>query len=191
MLNEVVHVLVFLLGLGLVTSTVIPAIRTFVLPRSAPSLLTRAVFAAMQRLFTLRVRWMQTYRERDRGLELYAPLSLLSLPPVWLALVLVGYIGMYWALGVSSWYTAFRNSGSALLTLGFAAADGVLPTLLMFSEATLGLILAALLIAYLPTMYAAFSRRETLVTLLEVRAGSPRRHSRCCSAATPFMDLSI
>jgi len=98
---------------------------------------------------------------------------LLSLPPVWLALVLVGYMGMYWALGVSSWYTAFRNSGSALLTLGFAAADGVLPTLLMFSEATLGLILAALLIAYLPTMYAAFSRRETLVTLLEVRAGSP------------------
>ena len=31
----------------------------------------------------------------------------------------------------------------------------------------------ALLIAYLPTMYAAFSRREALVTLLEVRAGSP------------------
>jgi len=173
MLNAIVHVLVFLLGLGLVAATVVSAIRTFVLPRSAPSLLTRAVFAAMQRLFTLRVRWMQTYRERDRGLELYAPFSLLSLPPVWLALVLVGYMGMYWALGLSSWYAAFRNSGSALLTLGFAAADGVLPTLLMFSEATLGLILAALLIAYLPTMYAAFSRRETLVTLLEVRAGSP------------------
>ena len=173
MLNAIVHVLVFLLGLGLVAATVVSAIRTFVLPRSAPSLLTRAVFAAMQRLFTLRVRWLQTYRERDRGLELYAPFSLLSLPPVWLALVLVGYMGMYWALGISSWYAAFRHSGSALLTLGFAAADGVLPTLLMFSEATLGLILAALLIAYLPTMYAAFSRRETLVTLLEVRAGSP------------------
>jgi hypothetical protein len=37
----------------------------------------------------------------------------------------------------------------------------------------LGLLLVALLIAYLPTMYAAFSRRETAVKLLEVRAGNP------------------
>jgi hypothetical protein len=33
--------------------------------------------------------------------------------------------------------------------------------------------LVALLIGYLPTMYNVFSRREALVTLLEVRAGSP------------------
>ena len=33
--------------------------------------------------------------------------------------------------------------------------------------------MVALLIAYLPTMYAAFSRREAAVTLLEVRAGNP------------------
>jgi hypothetical protein len=37
----------------------------------------------------------------------------------------------------------------------------------------IGLVLVALLIAYLPTIYAAFSRREAAVTLLEVRAGSP------------------
>jgi len=34
-------------------------------------------------------------------------------------------------------------------------------------------VLVALLIAYLPTMYTAFSRRETAVTLLDVRAGTP------------------
>ena len=173
LLRGIVHVLVFLLGLSLVTSTVVSAMRTFVLPRSAPDLLTRAVFGGMRWLFTLRLRRTHTYLERDRVLELYAPLSLLSLPPVWLMLVLGGYMGLYWALGVSSWYEAFRDSGSALLTLGFAPVDGILTTLLMFSEATLGLILVALLIAYLPTMYAAFSRREALVTLLEVRAGSP------------------
>ncbi len=33
--------------------------------------------------------------------------------------------------------------------------------------------MVALLIAYLPTMYAAFSRREQAVNMLEVRAGSP------------------
>lgn len=173
MLLMIVRVLVVLLGLSLVTATVVSAMRAFVLPRSAPDRLTRAVFVGMRWLFTLRLRRTQTYLERDRVLELYAPLSLLSLPPTWLALVLVGYMGLYWALGVSSWYDAFRTSGSALLTLGFASGDGVLATVLMFSEATLGLMLVALLIAYLPTMYAAFSRREALVTLLEVRAGSP------------------
>jgi hypothetical protein len=37
----------------------------------------------------------------------------------------------------------------------------------------LGLILVALLIAYLPAMYSAFTRRERQVNLLEVRAGTP------------------
>ncbi len=37
----------------------------------------------------------------------------------------------------------------------------------------LGLLLVALLIAYLPTMYSAFSRREQAVNMLEVRAGIP------------------
>ena len=37
----------------------------------------------------------------------------------------------------------------------------------------IGLLLIALLIAYLPSMYSAFQRRELAVTLLEVRAGSP------------------
>jgi len=60
-----------------------------------------------------------------------------------------------------------------LLTLGFANSESFPVNLLVFSEATLGLILVALLIAYLPTMYSAFSRREEFVNLLEVRAGSP------------------
>lgn len=46
-------------------------------------------------------------------------------------------------------------------------------TVLAFTEATVGLILVAMLISYLPTMYSAFSKRETAVSQLEVRAGSP------------------
>ncbi|MGQ0604578.1 MAG: hypothetical protein ACT4QE_23100 [Anaerolineales bacterium] len=71
-------------------------------------------------------------------------------------------------------FDAFIESGSSLLTLGFVPpTQSLLTVLLAFSEATLGLILIALLISYLPTMYSAFSKRETLVNLLEVRAGSP------------------
>ena len=103
----------------------------------------------------------------------YAPTTLLSLLPVWLILVLLGYMAMYWALGAETWYQAFRISGSSLLTLGYATADKFPQTILEFSEATIGLMLVALLIAYLPSMYNAFQRRETAVKLLEVRASSP------------------
>jgi hypothetical protein len=70
-------------------------------------------------------------------------------------------------------YIAFRESGSALFTLGFSAVEGLGLLILSFSEAGFGLMLVALLISYLPTMYAAFSRREVAVTKLEVRAGNP------------------
>jgi hypothetical protein len=80
---------------------------------------------------------------------------------------------MFWAFGSDSWYVALRDSGSSLLTLGFEGVPGLPMSLLAFSEATIGLGLIALLIAYLPTIYAAFSRREAAVTLLEVRAGDP------------------
>ena len=92
---------------------------------------------------------------------------------LWLILVWIGYAGMFWAVGVPTWYQAFRDSGSSLLTLGFAPVEGAAQTLLAFSEATVGLILIALLIAYLPTIYSAFQRREAAVNLLEVRAGKP------------------
>ena len=43
----------------------------------------------------------------------------------------------------------------------------------MFIAAASGLAVMALLIAYLPVLYAAFNRRETLVTMLEALAGAP------------------
>lgn len=169
----ILRMLVFALGVALVASTVLSAIRSFVLPRSAPDHLTQMVFWTVRAIFNLRLRRARSYLQRDQIMAIYAPVSLLMLPPTWLTLMLVGYTGMFWALGSPSWYGAFRASGSSLLTLGVAAVDGLPNLLLMFSEATLGLILVALLIAYLPTMYAAFQRREAAVTMLEVRAGSP------------------
>jgi hypothetical protein len=42
-----------------------------------------------------------------------------------------------------------------------------------FVEAGIGLVLVSLMISYLPTICGAFSRREALVGMLEVRAGLP------------------
>jgi len=41
------------------------------------------------------------------------------------------------------------------------------------TAAATGLVIVALQIAYLPALYDTFNRRETLVTLLESRAGTP------------------
>ena len=168
-----VRILSFVFGGIIVVGTLFSAIETLVLPRSAPDLLTRVIFVTVRRLFALRLRWARSYAERDRVLAFFPPISLLLLLPTWLTLVLIGYMGMFWGLGVESWGEAFRVSGSSLLTLGSSTVDDIPKTILVFSEATIGLILVAVLIAYLPTMYAAFSRRETAVTLLEVRADSP------------------
>jgi hypothetical protein len=168
-----VRVLAFLLGMSLVLATLFSAIRTFVLPRSANDRLSRFVFLSTRKVFNFMMRWARTYTLRDSIMAYYAPVSLLLLPAVWLALVLAGYMNMFWAIDPASWPDTFKLSGSSLFTLGFATPNDFIRTLLIFSEAAIGLALLALLISYLPTMYAAFSKREASVTLLEVRAGSP------------------
>src|SRR2546426_5054639 len=106
-------------------------------------------------------------------MALYAPVSLLVLVGVWVPLVVAGYTGMFWGLGGRSVPTAFRLSGSSVLTLGFERPSDLPATLLTFTEAGVGLVLLAMLITYLPSIYASFSRRENALTALEIRAGSP------------------
>jgi hypothetical protein len=167
------RILAILLGLGIILATLSSAISTFVLPRSARSQLNRLVFGSMRRLFEILIRLVKSYEEKDAIMAYYAPVALMLLVPVWYALISLGYALVYWALGAGDFFFDFRLSGSSLLTLGFVVSEGPLITLLVFSEAMLGLIMVALLIAYLPTMYSAFSRREQLVNMLEVRAGNP------------------
>ncbi len=172
-MDILIRILVFVLGLALAIATFFSAISTFVLPRAARSKLNRTVFGLLLRLFKIPLRFASTFEQRDAILAYYAPLGLMLLVPAWYVLISIGYAGMYWSLGVPGWMMDFRLSGSSLLTLGLAASDDIFVNILIFSEATLGLVLVALLIAYLPTMYSAFSRREQAVNLLEVRAGNP------------------
>lgn len=167
------RMLVFLLGMVVVISTLFSALSTFVLPRSARSQLNRILFGLLRRIFEKLMSFVKTFEHKDAIFAYYAPIGLMLLVPTWYVLMTVGYAAMYWSLGVGDLYTDLRLSGSSLLTLGFATSENILVNLLVFSEATLGLILVALLIAYLPTMYSAFSRREEFVNLLEVRAGDP------------------
>lgn len=164
---------VFCLGLWIVLSAVASAIKTFVVPRGHSDLITASVFIILRRILQFRFRWARTFAERDRIMALYAPIGLILLLPTWLLLILLGFMGMYWAAGVISLEDEFVLSGSSLFTLGFARHETLFATILTFCEATIGLIMTALLISYLPTMYSAFSQREVAVNQLSARAGTP------------------
>jgi hypothetical protein len=168
-----IDVAVFFAGLITVTLTLFSAISTFVLPRAARSQLNRIVFGLLRRVFEFMLHFAKTYERRDAIMAYYAPIGVLLLVPTWYILISLGFTAMYWSLGAGDWLTAFRLSGSSLFTLGFANADGLVVAVFEFVEAMIGLIMVGLLISYLPTMYSAFSRREQVVNMLEVRAGNP------------------
>jgi hypothetical protein len=168
-----IQVLAFVVGLGLVLRALLSAIRTFVVPRGAYDGISSMEFRLIGSLFGRIARPSLSYVQRDAILALFAPIGLVILPIVLLGLVLAGFAAMFWALSPGSIEAAARQSGSALLTLGFAPISGWLALLLSFGEAAIGLILVALLIAYLPTMYTAFQRREAFVAKVGVRAGTP------------------
>jgi hypothetical protein len=167
------HALVFAAGLTLVVGTLASAIRTMVVPRALPAVIARFVFSGVRQVLRALGGRSKSYERRDRAMAYFAPLGLVLLPAVWLAMALAGYTAMYWGLGSLSVRGAFILSGSSLLTLGSEPAMALPEHVLSFTEAACGIGLLALLITYLPSQYATFNRREVAVALLEVRAGTP------------------
>jgi len=169
----ILQVSALILGTALIGITLLSAVKTLVLPRSAPDKIFSGVFRGIRWFFDLLVSQSKDYTKRDRVMAYFAPVSLFMLLPVWMILLTMGFTAVFWVLDSVPVYQAFRISTSSLLTLGYASQESLVSTVLEFSAATFGLMLIALLIAYLPSMYSAFSRREAAVKLLEVRAGNP------------------
>jgi hypothetical protein len=169
----VLQVLAVVGGIAVVLLTVRSAVRTILVPRPLQALLSRAVFVLTRRLFRLRAGERHDYRHRDRVMAFYAPVALVTLLATWLALILLGFTAILWGLGVSPLREALVTSGSSLFTLGFERPGGLAAELAAICEAAIGLFLLALLITYLPSLYAAFQRREAGVSKLQVRAGMP------------------
>jgi len=106
-------------------------------------------------------------------MAVYAPISLLALPLVSMLVVFGAFACIFAGIEERGWRSAVLTSGSSLLTLGFQRPPDLPAAFAAFVEATIGLSLLALLIAYLPTIYGSFSRREVAVTDLAIRAGTP------------------
>ncbi|HWF16192.1 MAG TPA: hypothetical protein VG244_08445 [Acidimicrobiales bacterium] len=166
------QVLSFIFGAAVVVAILGSALKTVVLPQEGMPRLSQAVFAFNYRLLVHRA------RTRDLSIRLqalYAPVALVSLPLVWMLLMVLAFSFVFWGTGSLTVQRAFEISGSSLTTLGFAEPERTTRIWLAFIEATIGLGLVALLISYLPTIYGAYNAREKGVVRLRPISGAPPR----------------
>jgi hypothetical protein len=159
------------LGVLIVGAVWVNVAITLVIPRGRVGfikIVDRLVYGA----YTAIGGFVRTWERRDAMLASQPVVTLGLLLFTWLAGFVVGFGLLLWLPG-GSFPDALREAGSSLFTLGFAARTGTGPSVADFLAAASGLVIVALQIAYLPTLYAAYNRRETEVTLLGPRAGSP------------------
>ena len=157
----------------LVLTSVSSLTGTLIVSRPVSSHLTRWVDRAVDHGYRMVVRRFDEYKRRDRILATQAAAILLSQLAAWLIVAYFGFALLLWPFATRGVVSAFIDAGSSLFTLGFAVPTGAVPAVIVFVAAAIGLVIVALQIAYLPTLYAAFNRRETEVALLNARAGVP------------------
>jgi len=160
-------------GVVLVLLTWKSVITTLVVPRHSADLISTGVDRAVEALYALATSRVRTYATRDRWRAAQAAAAIIAQLAVWLVLFYVGFALLVHAVGAIPFRRALDQSGSSMLTLGYAGPTSGPLTAVDYVAAATGLVVVALQIGYLPTLYGAFNRRETEVTLLTSRAGTP------------------
>jgi hypothetical protein len=163
----------FAAGLVLLGITGASVVKTFMLPRETHTKLNMIVSRCVYGVFTLSTKNVRDLVRRERILSAAAPVFLLSLLVSWLLCLWIAFSLMFWPTTAHNFELAMRESGSSMFTLGFAYPRGFASNGIVFLAAAFGLAVLALLIGYLPLLYAAFNRRETLVATFEALAGAP------------------
>ena len=148
-------------------------IGTLIVPRPVASWLTRSVDRLVLAVYRTVTRPVTDYVRRDRILATQAAAILVTQLGAWLGIFLIGFTLALWPSPGRNLTTSLADAGSSLFTLGFAEPPGTTPAVIVFIAAATGMTVVALQIGYLPTLYAAFNRRETEVALLVARAGVP------------------
>ncbi|TMQ68131.1 MAG: two pore domain potassium channel family protein, partial [Candidatus Eisenbacteria bacterium] len=177
------------------------AFETILLPRRVPGSLRPSRFA-LRWLWGPwgRVSELIGSRPRREGfLAYYALLAILTLLILWAVSLVVGFAAMHWGAGsrlagpgASEGFAADAYmSGTTFFTLGLGDLHPMshAARLLTVIEAGTGFGFLAVVIAYVPVIYQAFSRRETRITMLDEWAGSPPSAAvllrRCFESADP------
>jgi len=148
-------------------------IGTLIVPRAVGSWLTQGVDGLMLIVYQMTIKRVSDYRRRDKILATQAAAILVGQLVSWLGIFLAGFTLVLWPCNGRSITDSLTDAGSSIFTLGFAEPAGSVPAVLAFFAAATGMVVVALQIGYLPTLYSAFNRRETEVALLNSRSGVP------------------
>jgi hypothetical protein len=168
-----VRVLLAVLGGVVVARTWVSVLSALVVPRRSRDMISRAVLAAVDTGYRGLTRRVRDFSVRDRILATESSASILLQLLIWLGLFYLGFALLLQLFDRKGPASALAQAGSSLFTLGYAGpSDGPL-TVVDYLAAATGLVVVALQVGYLPTLYGAFNRRETEVTLLVGRAGRP------------------
>jgi hypothetical protein len=164
----------FVLGIALLTFTWVSVVFALVVPRTrlGPNRVAIIVNRSVRLAFVAVARLTQSYERKDAILAPLAPVAVLTQLMVWLFLIGVSCVLMLVSY-TDDLGSAVVQVGDAMFTLGQATVGHPTSDVITIVAAASGFIVIALQIAYLPALYAAFNRRETLITLLTSRAGEP------------------
>src|SRR6516165_5191274 len=158
-------------GALLVLTAAFSVVGTLMVPRPVASRLTRWVDVIVNGAFTLITRPIASYKRRDRILAAQAAAILLGQLATWLLISFIGYTLLVWPFTSGGITSAVTLAGPAVF--GPNDALGAAERIIADLAAGTALIIVTLQIASLPTLYAAFNRRENEVALLNARAGVP------------------
>jgi len=164
------------IGVAFALATLGSAIRTVVVPRGEQVFITRTLFIFLRWIFHVVAVRMHSWESHDRMKARMAPMGLMLLPAVWATAVISSFSLVFWALENDTIGEAWVLSGSSLTTLGFRTAASGPGLAAAIVEGLIGLGLVGLMISFLPTIYSAFSRRESPVAKLFLRASDRTGH---------------
>jgi hypothetical protein len=163
-----------LIGVVVLALTWSSVVFTLVLPRTpqGPGRLSIWINRSTRGVFFAGSRLADTYERKDAILAPIGPVAVLAQLAAWLVLLGAGFTAMLVP------YTrdlgeAVSEVGAAMFTLGLARSARLTNDTIVIFAAASGFVVIALQIAYLPALYAAFNRRESLITMLASRAGEP------------------
>jgi hypothetical protein len=165
------RIIAAVVGALLVFTAARSVIGTVIVPRPVGSWLTRAVDKLVVITYRVATDRMRDNRRRDRVLAGQAAAILLLQLVAWLAIFFVGFSLLMWPFFPIT--TAFTTAGPALFEIGSERVSGAPERIILDIASLAGIITITLQIAYLPTLYSEFNRRENEVSLLNARAGVP------------------
>jgi len=142
---------------------------------------------------------IRSQTRRETMLGYFGPLSLIGLLVLWAFGLIFGFALLQFGAGEHlsaaantriSFGLLLYHSGETFFTLGYGditPASGFSRTFSVI-EAGMGFGFLGVVIGYLPTMYADFSRREIEISLLDARAGSPPSAAELLTRAVDSLD---